>query len=296
MNDAASAGDDAVVGRDVFDLLQTIRADRVNIKCTQTSIMQQLDHLEDARAHDVVERNRVISGITETTNHVQKQLRYIDERRFTSTCTRVFNTPELLEHILLYPPTLDLLLAPQISKKFRPVVEGSPKIQQALFFTPEPPPCGREDPRINHLVFGKGSPSLKNISLCFHHGRMTMASRKDAAILAPLAIRDSHIVGGNTKSTLEVYLGMSRREAEQFDPSTSSRSISQHVSRAARAKLATTSGGGASWRRMYASQPPPTEIKWFSADNSTMLGCQDGNAPLGQIIPVDASVDGINVR
>jgi len=51
---------------------------------------------------------------------------------------RVFDTPELLEAILVQLPQQDLLLAQRISRSFETAIKSSPKIQQALFFRAEP--------------------------------------------------------------------------------------------------------------------------------------------------------------
>ncbi|KAK3691150.1 hypothetical protein LTR37_018854 [Vermiconidia calcicola] len=45
---------------------------------------------------------------------------------------QVFDTPELLEHILLYLHNPDLLRAYSISRQFNATIEGSPKIQRQL--------------------------------------------------------------------------------------------------------------------------------------------------------------------
>lgn len=50
--------------------------------------------------------------------------------------TRVFGIPELAEMILLHLPMRDLLLAQRVCSHWRTSIEGSPKIQRALFFTP----------------------------------------------------------------------------------------------------------------------------------------------------------------
>lgn len=49
---------------------------------------------------------------------------------------KVFDVVEMLEHVLLDLPMLDLLLAQRVNKQFKSTIEGSMKIQQALFFTP----------------------------------------------------------------------------------------------------------------------------------------------------------------
>lgn len=53
-------------------------------------------------------------------------------------CTRVFETPELLEAILARLPPRDLLHAQRVSHGFQSIIKTSPKLQQALFFRPAP--------------------------------------------------------------------------------------------------------------------------------------------------------------
>ncbi|KAF1995172.1 hypothetical protein P154DRAFT_526545 [Amniculicola lignicola CBS 123094] len=61
-----------------------------------------------------------------------------------STCSRVLNTPELLEAILLQLPERDILLAQQVSRTFQAAITSSPALQQALFFREVP----FKDPKI----------------------------------------------------------------------------------------------------------------------------------------------------
>jgi hypothetical protein len=65
----------------------------------------------------------------------------------TSARTRVFETLELFEAILVQLPPRDLLLAQRISRGFQSVIQSSPKLQQSLFFRPE----SFEDPKIWRL-------------------------------------------------------------------------------------------------------------------------------------------------
>lgn len=49
----------------------------------------------------------------------------------------VFQLPELLEIILLHLSQKDLLLSQRVSRNFRQTVEGSVRLQKALFFAPD---------------------------------------------------------------------------------------------------------------------------------------------------------------
>ena len=50
--------------------------------------------------------------------------------------SRVFDTPELMEAILLQLPLKDALLSQRVSKQWRNTIVGSTKLQQLLFFRP----------------------------------------------------------------------------------------------------------------------------------------------------------------
>jgi hypothetical protein len=64
---------------------------------------------------------------------------YISSLKMTSAIERVFATPELLEAILIQLiPTNQLLRAQLISRLFHTTITTSPKIQQLLFFRPNP--------------------------------------------------------------------------------------------------------------------------------------------------------------
>lgn len=54
----------------------------------------------------------------------------------SSAASKVFNTTELLENILLFLDLRTLLLSKGVNTQFRDVVDGSTKIQKALFFEP----------------------------------------------------------------------------------------------------------------------------------------------------------------
>ncbi|KAK5712595.1 hypothetical protein LTR17_017910 [Elasticomyces elasticus] len=51
--------------------------------------------------------------------------------------TQVFATTELLEHILVFVPARDVLLAQRVSRRWQAVVTESPSLQELLLFTGE---------------------------------------------------------------------------------------------------------------------------------------------------------------
>ena len=62
------------------------------------------------------------------------------QRYGTNNCdmaaARVFDTPELLERILLHLPLRDLLLAQRVRGSWRSLIDSSKKAQKALFLEP----------------------------------------------------------------------------------------------------------------------------------------------------------------
>jgi hypothetical protein len=63
-----------------------------------------------------------------------KKQRVDQSSSISSSQTRVFATPELLEHILIQLPMRDLLLCQRVSHHFQDIVTSSPAIQERLFF------------------------------------------------------------------------------------------------------------------------------------------------------------------
>ncbi|OCK76905.1 hypothetical protein K432DRAFT_396045 [Lepidopterella palustris CBS 459.81] len=59
-----------------------------------------------------------------------------------SACDRVFRIIELLEHILIHLPPLDLLLSQRVCFQWHQLIKASASLQHALFLSPEPNhPC-----------------------------------------------------------------------------------------------------------------------------------------------------------
>lgn len=54
-----------------------------------------------------------------------------------SAASQVFHLPELLEVVLLNLPQRDLLLSQRVARSFRHTIQGSVRLQRALFFSPD---------------------------------------------------------------------------------------------------------------------------------------------------------------
>ncbi|KAH9845451.1 F-box domain-containing protein 9, partial [Teratosphaeria destructans] len=63
-----------------------------------------------------------------------------------SSITQVLRLPELLELILLHLPQRDILLCQRTTRHFRQTVEGSIRLQRALFLAPDWHLHGRASP------------------------------------------------------------------------------------------------------------------------------------------------------
>ena len=69
---------------------------------------------------------------------------YDEPRGMDCAASEVLRLPELLEIILLHLPQREILLAQRVSRSFRESVEGSIRLQRALFFAPDYKLEGRE--------------------------------------------------------------------------------------------------------------------------------------------------------
>ena len=65
-----------------------------------------------------------------------KQPRHVPLLFTKAARTKVLNTNELLEHILLHLPLRQLLFAQRVNKRFRATIRDTPRIKQALFIDP----------------------------------------------------------------------------------------------------------------------------------------------------------------
>lgn len=81
-----------------------------------------------------------------------------DDHPHHESATRVLAITELLEQILLELPMRDLLLAQRVDQFWKHTIDGSPRIQRALYFEPVPPsrPDGlmHTTPTVNPLLHG----------------------------------------------------------------------------------------------------------------------------------------------
>ena len=172
-----------------------------------------------------------------------------------SATTRTLHLPEILEQILIHLPSRDLLLAQRISRAFQLTISASPKLQRALFFSPDPacpsspitylnPTTGATSahprPQNNRLllrafpgVYPTVSPVLVNLP----------PTREDLALGRP----------GKEVWSWDVCISFPASPANK-SPSDSSESSLPSTADPA------TAYPSASWRRMYLCQPPCTAL------------------------------------
>ena len=172
---------------------------------------------------------------------------------------RTFDLPELLEQILINLPQRELLLAQRVSQAFHQTISASPKLQRALFFSPDPflpsspitylnPATGATSahtrPQNNRLllrafpgVYPTVSPVLVNMP----------PSREDLSLGRP----------GPESWSWDLCISFPANPIGGGDGSPSS---SSPESLLPPSTSPATAYPNASWRRMYLSQPPCKQL------------------------------------
>ncbi|KAK3050933.1 hypothetical protein LTR09_008011 [Extremus antarcticus] len=149
----------------------------------------------------------------------------------TTAQQAVFNTTELLEHVLVHLPIRDILTAQRVSTRFRDIVTDSHALQRKLFFIVDAAPHIRttnDVPKTNHTLIRP-------------HGPHEQASLPE-------------------KSNPKVQLNPLQQEHPLHRPPTGSKR--RKPSRAIRLDCEllqplTPHSAQSSWRRMYLCDPPP---------------------------------------
>jgi hypothetical protein len=179
---------------------------------------------------------------------------------------RTLHLPELLEQILSHLPQRDLLLAQRTSRAFHQTINSSPKLQRALFLSPDPhlpaspitylnPSTGttsaHRKPKNNSLllrafpgIYPTVSPVLCNLPPSREdvvHGRPgPEVWRWDVCISFPAGGGGGRSAAAGGAATTTTESGQIASTPPTTNPATA------HPT--------------ASWRRMYLSQPPCTAL------------------------------------
>lgn len=162
-----------------------------------------------------------------------------------TAATRTFALPELLEQILLHLPQRDLLLDQRVSRPFHNTISSSPKLQRALFFAPDP---FLPSSPITYL-----NPTTGTTSAHTRPQNNRLLLRAFPGVYPTV----SPVLVNLPPSREDLNLGRPGPESWSWDlcisfPATGS-ALPAETS-------AATAYEGASWRRMFLSQPPCKQL------------------------------------
>ncbi|KAF2770613.1 hypothetical protein EJ03DRAFT_326239 [Teratosphaeria nubilosa] len=177
-----------------------------------------------------------------------------------SSINQVFRLPELLELILLNLPQRDILLCQRTSRNFRQTVEGSIRLQRALFFAPDWNLRGRSnDPYAATNRSDRRKPENNRIlrrAFDANYPTVTLHIENHAPIPSESAIGKR----GSERWTWDVCISF-----PAGDKTPTHRPAVDYPE--------------ASWRRMYISQPPPQTLhlvrRWQKSLNAA-IECEEG--------------------
>lgn len=135
-------------------LLQDIKSSLSVSNAMHSQIVDRLMNLENAQSVSNATQTQILDRLNKLEKAQSALGGKIDAvaigTRAVTAGARVAVVPELLEAILLNLGTRDLLFAQRVSRGFKTTIDGSVKLQRALFFLPEP---AYGEPRLNELIF-----------------------------------------------------------------------------------------------------------------------------------------------
>ncbi|KAK3719910.1 hypothetical protein LTR37_004033 [Vermiconidia calcicola] len=177
----------------------------------------------------------------------------------------VFRLPELLESVLLHLSQKELLLSQRVSRSFRNTIQGSVRLQKALFFTPD----WKFECRAFNAYASRNHPGRKP-----ENNRLLLKAFPGCYPTVTLVI-----VNDNTTQT-DLELGRRGSEHWSWDVC-----ISFPADRPPNTKPAVLYPE-ASWRRMYLSQPPCTSLhlvrRWQRSLNPAIV--RDDGIKMGEFV------------
>jgi hypothetical protein len=156
-----------------------------------------------------------------------------------SSASQVFRIPELLELVLLHLAQRDILLAQRVSRSFRQTIEGSLRLQRALFLAP--------DWKLEGLVFDSWSANSCPHQKPVNNRLLLRAFPGNYPTVSLVIVNDS-------PTPNEMAIG--RRGSEHWSWDVCISFPADHEPFCSPA----VSYPEASWRRMYLSQPPCTDL------------------------------------
>ncbi|KAI7162285.1 hypothetical protein KC349_g2202 [Hortaea werneckii] len=198
----------------------------------------------------------LLTGISTQLTHITTQLDTIQQRvksleapsvpKRGISGQQVWDTSELLEHILSQLPMRDLLLAQRVSRRFKAVIDSSDKIQQALFFKPAVL-SPTDVPRINPLLSDYTNYRKTPIAYIDRPKVITFTNDLSLPFVAPAIFK---AVANPEGEEEHVILTSFEHMQRDFPDPTMRLTPGKYVY--------------GSWRRMYLSQPP-TEVLYGPA-------------------------------
>ncbi|KAK5746935.1 hypothetical protein LTR17_000566 [Elasticomyces elasticus] len=142
---------------DLHALLSRMCESQVTLTQTVTSLTRTVAELVKSQS----ETNNNISDLVKAQSAnkaLDGQAKQLMIETTSNAGTRLTNTYELLEMILLRLPVDTLLLSQRVNKQFQSTIANSKPLQQKLFFAPLPTSAVYREPRVN--------PMFSRLSLC----------------------------------------------------------------------------------------------------------------------------------
>ncbi|KAK4500367.1 hypothetical protein PRZ48_008556 [Zasmidium cellare] len=113
---------------------------------------------------------------------------------------QVFSTPELAEMVFMeLPPSQILAKLLRVCRQWNAVIEGSIRIQQALFFKPISGPYLQSIPRTTHRYWFKENNISADQILCFHPAYIRLLSELRSKVMRP---KSFHNAGASWRRSL----------------------------------------------------------------------------------------------
>ena len=236
---------------DTYKLLQ-------NVQSTQAQTLRRLDGIESALHSLTMAVNSEIS------------LQHLTLR---TAGPRVVNETEALERVLEHLPIRSILLFQRVNKRCKAVVDGSERVQRALFMLPEPsfPASGRSNtPRLNSLFTAE---ALRKAAPVFGAKFDYGAEGLRVATILPLELtheKEEYRSAPVVKLTIHTWEMQSTTKVSSLHPSL---------------RGDTPGLANGSWSKMYLSQPPlPVDVSYDGYMSYNKRGVERRSGRLDQLV------------
>ena len=115
-------------------LLADIQTSQKQILSSQSQITQRLDALETSNSKASSHIVELSKSVIKANEDLTAKFRAVNIKLYEPAHERLICTPELVEGILCYLDTKDLLRCLRVTKSFTAIIDASPKLQRALMF------------------------------------------------------------------------------------------------------------------------------------------------------------------